>query len=343
MRDLELARNAAIRAEMHLDAGNLVAARADAERTLRPGRRRPVRHPPGAPHPDGRLRLGRRLRRGRAAGRPHRRLAPPPDEVWIALSARTLQAKIAWEQGRLVEAASLALFARGPGPGDPRGPHRAARRHGAPAWSPADPGARASTPRRLPWAVRLGVQLQEARELLAAGDVSRAAGRAADIVVLADSSKLGRDAVEARLLVADALMALGEPVAGAGRPTCRSCAVPVEVPMPLRAADALDGLAAIAAESGTAAYRPARGGRGGAARQPPRRGPRRVPGVAVCRGRASRLPRRVARAAASSPRPGVAAVAGLFAGQEPAEPSSSPLRRADQGRAAVSPSSWPRG
>ena len=102
------------------------------------------------------------------------------------------------------------------------------------------------------------MQLQDARELLAAGDISRAAGRAADIVVLADSSKLGRDAVEARLLVADALMASGEP-AQAQASYLSVLRRAVEVPMPLRAADALDGLAAIAAESGTAAYRPVAG------------------------------------------------------------------------------------
>ena len=106
----------------------------------------------------------------------------------------------------------------------------------------------------LPWAVRLVVQLQEARELLAAGEAQRAAGRAADIVVLADSSALGRDALEALLLGGDALMTSGEPgqAMAAYLSALRRAA---DVPMPLRAADALDGLAAILRSSGSAAYR----------------------------------------------------------------------------------------
>ena len=58
-RDLELARNAAIRAEMHLDAGNLDAARADAELHPELPPVRLERHAPGPPHPHGRLRLAR--------------------------------------------------------------------------------------------------------------------------------------------------------------------------------------------------------------------------------------------------------------------------------------------
>jgi DNA-binding CsgD family transcriptional regulator len=175
----------------------------------------------------------------------------------------------------------------------------------------------------LPWAVRLCVQLQDARELLAAGDVSRAAGRAADIVVLADSSKLGRDAVEARLLVADALMVLGEP-AQAQASYLSVLRRSVEVPMPLRAADALDGLAAIAADSGTAAYRWVTGA-AAALRVSRRAVGRDRPGVRYAAGALRDCPAGwLERGQLTTA--GVAAVAQLFTGDEPAEPSSSPLR-----------------
>ncbi len=241
-RDLEFARNAAIRAEMHLDAGKLAEARRDAERTLDLGQ--------GDPY------VVRQVRRtlmdvcvssGDLAEA--ERLAalivdaPPADERWIALSARTLQAKIAWEQGRVVEAASLALFARGQA--EEIREDRIALL--ADTVHRLVTGARASVDvdtDTLPWGVRLVVQLQDARELLTGGEAARAAGRAADMVVLADSSRLGRDGVEARLLVADALMVLDEP--GQAQASYLSALRRAsEVPMPLRAADALDGLAAI--------------------------------------------------------------------------------------------------
>ena len=44
----------------------------------RPGRWRPLRHPPGAAHADGRLRLGRRLRRGRGSSPPSSSTRPRP-------------------------------------------------------------------------------------------------------------------------------------------------------------------------------------------------------------------------------------------------------------------------
>lgn len=258
-RKLELARTLAIRAEMHLDAGHLGAARSAAHRALTLG--------------DGDSYLVRQVRRtlmdvyvSRGDLVQAERLAPaildspPPDEMWIALSARTLQAKVAWEQGRMVEAASLAAYAR-----DQAGllhedriallaemAHRmitgARQRDGGMA-----SGVQAETD-GLPWAVRLVVQLQEARELLAAGDAEHAAGRAADIVVLADSSALGRDALEALLLGGDALLATGEP-AQAMAAYLSALRRAAEVPMPLRAADALDGLAAILRDSGSSDYR----------------------------------------------------------------------------------------
>jgi DNA-binding CsgD family transcriptional regulator/tetratricopeptide (TPR) repeat protein len=250
-RDLELARNAAIRAEMHLDAGRLDAARADAEVALVLGQ------------PDANVvRQVRRtlmdvcVSRGDLADAVKLAVlildSPPDDERWLALSARTLQARIAWEQGRLVDAESLAAYARD---------QATAIREDRVALL-ADTMHRLVTGHRqievdaesLPWAVRLVVQLQEARELLAAGETSRAAGLAADIVVLADSAKLGRDALEARLLVADSLMVLGEP-AQAQASYLSALRRAREIPMPLRAADALDGLAAVLDQPGSAAHR----------------------------------------------------------------------------------------
>ena len=250
-RDLELARNSAIRAEMHLDAGNLDAAQEDVERTLALGQ--------GDPY------VVRQVRRtlmdvcvSRGDLSEARRLAvaildsPPADEMWIALSARTLQAKIAWEQGRKVESASLAAYARDQAQSLHEDRialladilHRQVTGEGGPVVESES----------LPWAVRLVVQLQEARELLARGEAARAAGRAADIVVLADCSTLGRDAVEARLLAGDALMAMGEP-AQAQAAYLEALRRAAEIPMPLRAADALDGLAGVLVLLGSPSHR----------------------------------------------------------------------------------------
>ena len=252
LRNLELARNAAIRAEMHLDAANLAQARADAERTLLLGQ-----HDPYVVRQVRRTLMdvcvaSGELAEAEALGA---RIvdAPPADEMWIALSARTLQAKVAWEQGRLVEAESLALYALAKAR-EIREDRIALLADTVVRLVTGRPGAALDLDTdNLPWAVRVVVQLQEARDLLAAGEVSRAAGRAADAVVLADSSRLGRDGLEGRLLVADALMAAGDPTQA--RPSYlsalrRAC----DIPMPLRAADALDGLAA-SADRGTAAHR----------------------------------------------------------------------------------------
>ena len=131
-RALELARTAAIRAEMHLDAGHLAAARSTPSA--------PSASAPQTPYVTRQVRrtlMDICVSRGDLA-RAERLAtqildAPPPDEMWIALSARTLQAKIAWERGRLVEAGSLAAFARDQARAAPRGPHRPAGRPGAPA------------------------------------------------------------------------------------------------------------------------------------------------------------------------------------------------------------------
>ena len=328
-RDLELARNAAIRAEMHLDAGDRLSARRDAERTLDRG--------------GGDPSVIRQVRRTLmdvcvSAGdfAEAEELAtlivdsPPEDELWIALSARTLQAKIAWEQGRLVEAASLATFARSQAE-EIREDRIALLADTVHRMVAGGPGLKVDT-EALPWAVRLVVQLQDARQLLADGDATRAAGRAADIVVLADSSKLGRDAVEARLLVADALMALGEPAQA--RPSYLSVLRrAVEVPLPLRAADALDGLAAIAAESGTAAYRSIAGA-AEALRASRRAVGRERPGVPYAAGSPKDCPAGWVSAGQLTAA-GVAAVTGLLGSQDSVEQAPTPLRVLTRAERAV--------
>ena len=193
------------------------------------------------------------------------------------------------------------------------------------------PGLKVDT-EALPWAVRLVVQLQDARELLAEGDASRAAGRAADIVVLADSSKLGRDAVEARLLVADALMALGEPAqAQAVLPVG---AAPGRSRSPCRCARRTPS-------TGWRRSPPSRArrhtgpspGLPQALRVSRRAVGRERPGVRVCRGVADGLPRRVAVERGQLTAAGVAAVAGLLASQELGGAGADPVAGADQGRA----------
>src|SRR5690606_15711803 len=94
----------------------------------------------------------------------------------------------------------------------------------------------------LPWAVRLPVLLMDARDMLESGDAAHASGLAADIVALAESAQLGRDGVEGRLMLAWALMERDDPVQAATmfRTALESSA---QLPMPLRSADALDGLA----------------------------------------------------------------------------------------------------
>lgn len=252
--DLELARTASIRAEMHLDAGDLRQAAAEAQRAIDCDTtgRQIVRQ-------ATRTLTDVHVSRGDfvAAERDARvifSVSDENDERWISLSARTLLARVALEQGRLVEGASAARN----------------------AWQEArdlaedrvallaetllrqiDPTTPASDVDRdlLPWAVRMPVLAQDARDLLLAGDVPRAAGLAADVVVLADSCRLGRDAVDARLVLAHALVEQGE-LDQATTTFLQAADQATAMPMPLRVADALDGLAWLARERG---FREARG------------------------------------------------------------------------------------
>ena len=317
-RDLEWARNAAIRAEMHLDAGHLDKARADAERTLQLGRRDPY--------------VIRQVRRtlmdtfvssGDLDAAQQLALpildSPPPDEMWIALSARTLLAKIALEQGRVVEAEALARLARKQAV-DIREDRIALLADSVHRLITGGAGEIDVDRDTLPWAVRLVVLLQDARALLAAGEPDRAAGRAADIVVLADSSKLGRDGVEARLLMADALALMGEPTQ-AEASYLSALRRASEIPMPLRAADALDGLAAILAEAGSTAYRPCSGA-ALALRASRRAVARERPGVPLVEGTRRDCPAGwVSNGQLTAA--GVEGAAALFAPQDPPDATSS--------------------
>ena len=275
--DRQRARNASIRAEMHLDAGALDAARQEVEAGLR-------------------LAVGddyvlRQLRRTlvdihvcRGEFDEAEALAEvvmtdaPAEEQWMALSARMLMGVIAAEQGRTIEAAAIARAAR----------DRAVDLAEDRIALLADTLFRAvsDSPRSanvhyewLPWGVRLGVQLQDARDLMAAQECRRAAGLAADIIVLADSIRLGRDGIEARLLLGDALTASGEAAQGVAA-YLGALRQATECGFPLRAADALDGLdRALAAEGSSAAGRCSAAAR--ALRAPRRAVARQRPGQGV--------------------------------------------------------------
>lgn len=243
----QLSRNAGIRAEMFLDAGQLGLACREAQRAAtlgmdvgdhyltRQARRTLLDALVCLGDFDAALRSAEAVTEG-----------APREQQWMALSAMTLLARIAFEQGRPVEAAALTRSARDQAEtvAEDRVALLADTLHRrvsgqTPPW--------AVEPESLPWAVRLTVQLQQARELLGAGEVLRTAGIAADITVLADRSRLARDAVEARLLVGDALLASGDP-AQAGPVYLAALAQATSCPLPLRAADALDGLAAVLSE-----------------------------------------------------------------------------------------------
>jgi DNA-binding CsgD family transcriptional regulator len=150
--------------------------------------------------------------------------------------------------------------------------------------------------------------------------------------VLSASSKLGRDAVESWLLVADALMALGEP-AQAWPSYLSVLRRSVEVPLPLRAADALDGLAAIVGEPGTAAYRSITGA-AAALRAPRRAAGRERPGVPYAAGSPKDCPAGWLEAGQLT-MAGVTAVAGLFGGPEQNDLAATPLRVLTRAERAV--------
>jgi DNA-binding CsgD family transcriptional regulator len=238
----ELAKNASIRAEMHLDAGALVRAQAEAERALDLGaaggdvRRQVLRTLADVHVSRGDFRAATAVAGDIIAGR------VSAEERWTVLSARTLLARVALEQGRPIEAASAARAvvhdAREVAEDRVALLAEILLRHLDASYRQPVVVDRDT----LPWAVRIPVLTQDARDLLRSGDLPRAAGLAADVVVLADSAGLGRDAVEARLLLGRALLAAGDEGQAASTFLAALDRAAV-MPMPLRAADALDALA----------------------------------------------------------------------------------------------------
>ncbi|WP_210650684.1 LuxR C-terminal-related transcriptional regulator [Nocardioides sp. SYSU D00065] len=239
----QLAKTASIRAEMHLDAGDLTSAEREARRAIDLDPQGSIRRQATRTLADLYASQGRFAEATQAASEamPARTTR---DERWIDLSARTVLARIALEQGRIAEAVAgtraVVLEAR----------ELAEDRVGLlaetllrgldPTWEPSE-----VVRDTLPWAVRLPVLAQDGRDLLVRGDVRQAAGLAADVVALADSAQLGRDGVDARLLLGRALVSLGDLDQATttyltALDQCRT------MRLPLRAADVLDGLAGVA-------------------------------------------------------------------------------------------------
>lgn len=239
----QLAKTASIRAEMHLDAGDLRRAEAEARRAIELDPTGSIRRQATRTLADVHVSSGRFAEATAAAydAMPGR---VTQDERWIDLSARTMLARIALEQGRVAEAvaATRAVVTEARTLAEDRVGLLAETllRGLDPAWEP-----RPVSRETLPWAVRLPVLAQDARDLFARGDHRRAAGLAADVVALADSAYLGRDAVEGRLLLGRALLATGDPDQAATT-FLTALEQAAAMPMPLRVADALDGLASVA-------------------------------------------------------------------------------------------------
>jgi DNA-binding CsgD family transcriptional regulator/tetratricopeptide (TPR) repeat protein len=239
----QLAKTASIRAEMHLDAGEMQRAEAEARRAIDLDPEGSISRQATRTLADVYASQGRFAEAAQAAsdampGRITR------DERWIDLSARTVLARIALEQGRTAEAVAgaraVVLEARELAEDRVSLLAETLLRGIDPSWKPTE-----VVRETLPWAVRLPVLAQDGRDLLARGEARQAAGLAADVVALADSAQLGRDGVEARLLLGRALVALGDLDQATttyltALEHCRT------MHLPLRAADVLDGLAGVA-------------------------------------------------------------------------------------------------
>lgn len=240
---LELARTAAIRAEMHLDAGDFTRAEAEARRALELDTRG---H--GANRQAMRTLVDVHVSRAEfsaAASLASQviRSQSGESEAWVSLSTRVLLGRTALEQGRLAEAQA---FARTAAAESRELAEDRIRLLAETLLRQIDPSAPITTTERaaLPWAVRLPVLLQDARDLLESGEAAEAKWLAADVVALADSCQLGRDAVDARLILAFSLLELGD-LTQAAQTFRTALEQAVAMPMPLRVADALDGMALV--------------------------------------------------------------------------------------------------
>ena len=235
--------SAAVRAWVYLRVGELAAAKAEAERALTEagGEGTFVRRAAAclaevnllAGHLDG------------AVEAVELALSQPdPDPMAEALTVRLVLARVALERGRALEAAAVA---------------RAVAREAATVRALrvqvaaetimrlAQPGSVTTTVAReaLPGSIRVAVQVRAAREALLTGELDQALMLAADAVVMADSVSQAPDVVEARLVLAQVLATADQP--GQALSTfLTALEVAADTPMPLRAADALDGLAHLA-------------------------------------------------------------------------------------------------
>ena len=186
----QLAKTASIRAEMHLDAGEMELAEREARRALDLDPEGSIRRQATRTLADVYTSQGRFAEAAQAAGDalPARMSR---DERWIDLSARTLLARIALEQGRIAEAVAgtraVVLEAR----------ELAEDRVGLlaetllrgldPTWA-----AHRGRPRRAcrgPYASRCSPRT--VATCCVRGELRQAAGLAADVVALADSARLG--------------------------------------------------------------------------------------------------------------------------------------------------------
>ncbi|SEC79481.1 Tetratricopeptide repeat-containing protein [Nocardioides exalbidus] len=239
----QLAKTASIRAEMHLDAGDLASAEREARRAIDLDPEGSMRRQATRTLADVYASQGRFAEAAQAAAdaMPAR---TSRDERWIDLSARTVLARIALEQGRVAEAVAgaraVVVEARELAEDRVCLLAETLLRGIDPAWQATD-----VVRETLPWAVRLPVLAQDGRDLLVRGEARQAAGLAADVVALADSARLGRDAVEARLLLGRALVELGD-LEQATTTYLTALDHARTMQLPLRAADVLDGLAGVA-------------------------------------------------------------------------------------------------
>ncbi|RYB91059.1 hypothetical protein EUA93_19215 [Nocardioides oleivorans] len=239
----QLAKTASIRAEMHLDAGDLASAEREAKRAIDLDPEGSMRRQATRTLADVYASQGRFAEAAQAAGdaMPAR---SSRDERWIDLSARTVLARIALEQGRVAEAVAgaraVVVEARELAEDRVCLLAETLLRGIDPAWQATE-----VVRETLPWAVRLPVLAQDGRDLLVRGEARQAAGLAADVVALADSARLGRDAVEARLLLGRALVDLGD-LDQATTTYLTALEQARTMQLPLRAADVLDGLAGVA-------------------------------------------------------------------------------------------------